>query len=201
MSIHRHGAYSALLFCAGAALAAWARTVVPASLPPAVHADTEVSTNVPFTATLDAAGRFAFDLSCRATPSNNVEVAFGTDADGDGVLDLGETDCVIGWDCGAWFVRKGADGACQMENGEWKIENGVEPEVRTLSWRVRVVADGTPSRFEATADGSPAFADLPLESTYSPSWNLLRLTGRGLDASLEAFTVSVTPDGTTFIMR
>ena len=201
MSIHRHGAYSALLFCVGAALAAWARTVVPASLPPAIHADTEVSTNVPFTATLDAAGRFAFDLSCRATPSNNVEVAFGTDADGDGVLDLGETDCVIGWDCGAWFVRKGADGACQMENGEWKIENGVEPEVRTLSWRVRVGADGTPSRFEATADGSPAFADLPLESTYSPSWNLLRLTGRGLDASLETFTFSVTPDGTTFIMR
>ena len=51
-----------------------------------------------------------------ASPSNNVEVAFGTDADGDGVLDLWETDCVIGWDCGAWFVRKGADGACQMEN-------------------------------------------------------------------------------------
>ena len=201
MSIHRHGAYSALLFCAGAALAAWARTVVPASLPPAVHADTEVSTNVPFTATLDAAGRFAFDLSCRATPSNNVEVAFGTDADGDGVLDLGETDCVIGWDCGAWFVRKGADGACQMENGEWKIENGVEPEVRTLSWRVRVRTDGTPFRLEATADGSPAFADLPLESTYSPSWNLLRLMGRGLDASLENFSVSATPDGTVFIMR
>ena len=191
------GIMSLLLASAGA----WARTVVPASLPPAVHADTEVSTNVPFTATLDAAGRFAFDLSCRATPSNNVEVAFGTDADGDGVLDLGETDCVIGWDCGAWFVRKGADGACQMENGEWKIENGVEPEVRTLSWRVRVGADGTPSRFEATADGSPAFAERSLESIYRPSWNLLRLTGRGLDASLENFFVSATPDGTVFIMR
>ena len=201
MSIHRHGAYSALLFCAGAALAAWARTVVPASLPPAVHADTEVSTYVPFTAALDAAGRFAFDLSCRATPSNNVEVAFGTDANGDGVLELEETDRVVGWDCGSWFTRKGADGACQMENGEWKIENGVEPEVRTLSWRVRVRTDGTPFRLEATADGTLVFADLPLESTYSPSWNLLRLTGRGLDASLEAFTVSVTPDGTTFIMR
>ena len=201
MSIHRHGAYSALLFCAGAALAAWARTVVPASLPPAVHADTEVSTNVPFTATLDAAGRFAFDLSCRATPSNNVEVAFGTDANGNGVLEPEETDRVVGWDCGSWFTRKGADGACQMENGEWKIENGVEPEVRTLSWRVRVRTDGTPFRLEATADGTLVFADLPLESTYSPSWNLLRLTGRGLDASLEAFTVSVTPDGTTFIMR
>ena len=172
-----------------------------AALPPVTHADTEVSTNVPFTATLDAAGRFVFDLSCRATPSNNVEVAFGTDADGNGVLEPEETDRVVGWDCGSWFTRKGADGACQMENGEWKIENGVEPEVRTLSWRVRVGADGTPSRFEATADGSPSFADLPLESTYSPSWNLLRLTGRGLDASLETFTFSVTPDGTTFIMR
>ena len=172
-----------------------------AALPPVTHADTEVSTNVPFTAALAAAGRFAFDLSCRATPSNNVEVAFGTDANGNGVLEPEETDRVVGWDCGSWFTRKGADGACQMENGEWKIENGVEPEVRTLSWRVRVVADGTPFRLEATADGSPAFADLPLESTYSPSWNLLRLTGRGLDASLEAFTVFVTPDGTTFIMR
>ena len=201
MSIHRHGAYSALLFCAGAALAAWARTVVPASLPPVTHADTEVSTNVPFATALDAAGRLSFDLVCRATPSNNVEVAFGTDANGNGVLEPEETDRVVGWDCGSWFTRKGADGACQMENGEWKIENGVEPEVRTLSWRVRVGADGTPSRFEATADGTLVFADLPLESTYSPSWNLLRLTERGLDASLETFSVSATPDGTVFIMR
>ena len=179
----------------------WGRVAVPAALPPAVHADTETVTNVPFTVALDVSGRFAFDLSCRATPSNNVEVAFGTDANGNGVLEPEETDRVVGWDCGSWFTRKGADGACQMENGEWKIENGVEPEVRTLSWRVRVRTDGTPFRLEATADGSPAFADLPLESTYSPSWNLLRLTERGLDASLETFSVSATPDGTVFIMR
>ena len=136
-----------------------------------------------------------------ASPSNNVEVAFGTDANGNGVLEPEETDRVVGWDCGSWFTRKGADGACQMENGEWKIENGVEPEVRTLSWRVRVRTDGTPFRFEATADGSPAFAERSLESIYRPSWNLLRLTGRGLDASLETFSVSATPDGTVFIMR
>ena len=81
MSIHRHGAYSALLFCAGAALAAWARTVVPASLPPAVHADTEVSTNVPFTAWEEHQKRFEHRLSFEATPSNNVQVAFGRLAD------------------------------------------------------------------------------------------------------------------------
>ena len=88
-----------------------ARPVVPAALPPVVHADTETVTNVPFTAALDAAGRFRLSLSCLATPSNNVEAAFGVDRDADGVLALEETDCVVGWDCGAWFVRKDADGA------------------------------------------------------------------------------------------
>ena len=166
-----------------------------AALPPAVHADTEVSTNVPFTAALDAAGRFAFDLSCRATPSNNVEVAFGTDANGNGVLEPEETGRVVGWDCGSWFTRKGADGAYAASAAA--SANGV----RTLSWRLRIASDGSPSALAATADGVPVFADLPLESVYRPSWNLLRLTGRGLDASLETFSVSATPDGTVFIMR
>ena len=191
----------AFLFATLAASLLMALPPVTVVLPPVVSADTETMTNVPFHVALDASGRFAFTLSCRATPSNNVEVAFGTDANGNGVLEPEETDRVVGWDCGSWFTRKGADGACQMRNGEWKMENGGGPELRTLSWRVRVGADGTPFRFEATADGSPAFADLPLESVYSPSWNLLRLTGRGLDASLENFFVSATPDGTVFIMR
>ena len=165
-----------------------------ATLPSVVHADTEVSTNVQFTAAFDAAGRFAFDLSCRATPSNNVEVAFGTDANGNGVLEPEETDRVVGWDCGLWFTRKGADGAYVASSSS---ANGV----RTLSWRLRIASDGSPSALAATAEGVPVFTDLPLESVYRPSWNLLCLTGRGLDASLETFSVSATPDGTVFIMR
>ena len=76
-----------------------------AALPPAVHADTKTVTNVPFATALDVAGRLSFGLVCRATPSNNVEVAFGRDADGNGRLDVGEEGCLVGWDCGAWFVR------------------------------------------------------------------------------------------------
>ncbi len=70
-------------------------------LPPAIHADTETVTNVPFTVALDVVGRLSFDLVCRATPSNNVEVAFGRDADGNGMLDVGEEAHTVGWDCGA----------------------------------------------------------------------------------------------------
>ena len=181
-------------------VSAWGRAVVPAALPPAVHADTETVTNVPFTVALDAAGRFAFDLSCRATPSNNVEVAFGTDANGNGVLEPEETDRVVGWDCGAWFVREGADGEALTV----VPDQSPTGDVRTLSWRLRVGADGTPSRLDARTDDATVFgtlADVPPAWLHSPSWNLLRLTGRGLDASSESFSVAVAPDGTTLFVR
>jgi len=41
------------LFVVGLAVHALAHPAVPAALPPVAHADTEVSTNVPFTAALD----------------------------------------------------------------------------------------------------------------------------------------------------
>ena len=57
-------------------------------LPPVAHDDAETTTNVPFAAWQDCAGKFRFSLTCRTTPTNNVQIAFGTDADGDGVLSL-----------------------------------------------------------------------------------------------------------------
>lgn len=164
-------------------------------LPPVAHADGEVSTNIPFSAALDVAGRFCFDLSFLATPSNNVEVAFGNDVNFDGVLELEEIDRIVGWDCGAWFTRRRADGVYV-----WAVADSTN-EMRILSWKVQVGADGSPSRLTAVSDGGPVFADLPLESVYRSSWNLIRLSGRGFNASLERFSVSLTSDGTVFFMR
>ena len=181
-------------------VSAWGRAVVSAALPPAVHADTETVTNVPFATALDVAGRLSFGLVCRATPSNNVEVAFGRDSDGNGMLDVGEEDCIVGWDCGAWFVREGSDGEALTV----VPDQSPTGDVRTLSWRLRVGADGTPSRLDARTDGATVFgtlADVPPAWLHSPSWNLLRLTGRGLDASPESFSVAVAPDGTTLFVR
>lgn len=178
----------------------WGRVAVPAALPPAVHADTETVTNVPFAVALDVAGRLSFDLVCRATPSNNVEVAFGRDADGNGRLDVGEEGCLVGWDCGAWFVREGADGEALTAVPERPPDDGV----RTLAWRLRVDADGAPSRLDARADGDAVFgalADAPPAWLHSPSWDVVRLTGRGIDVPLGSFSVAVTPDGTTFFVR
>ncbi len=79
------------------------------SLPPREHADTEVVTNVPFGAAMDRTGDFNFSLSFNGTPSNNVEMAFGVDANADGVLSVAETEMSIVWDCGEWKVCRGFD--------------------------------------------------------------------------------------------
>ena len=80
------------------AMSAWASQPTVLSLPPVVHADAEVVTNMPMPALSQRSGKFAFSLGCRATPTNNVEIAFGTDADEDGVLAPRETRLVVGWD-------------------------------------------------------------------------------------------------------
>ena len=89
-------AMTVLLFVG--AMSAMASQPTALSLPPVVHADAEVVTNVPLPALSRRAGRFAFSLGCRATPTNNVEIAFGTDVDENGVLAPRETRLVVGWD-------------------------------------------------------------------------------------------------------
>ena len=64
-------------------------------LPPVEHIDTESTTNVPFMAWQEHVGKFKFSLTCRTTATNNVQFAFGRDADDDGILSLEESDLVV----------------------------------------------------------------------------------------------------------
>jgi len=79
--------------------------VVIGPLPDSGFADTEASTNVAFVVDRGQMLRGVFELSLVATPSNNVEVSVGCDANGDGRLAVDEADCVFGYDCGQWFSR------------------------------------------------------------------------------------------------
>ena len=84
-------------------MAAFAVTVEP--LPPSEYADTEVSTNMAFVIERPAMTRIEFTVALDATPTNNVEVAIGTDANSDGNLSVEESAHVFGYDCGTWFCR------------------------------------------------------------------------------------------------
>ena len=68
----------------------------------------EASTNIPFAVDFGAMSRIEFTLALDASPTNCVEVAIGTDANGDSVLGLAEADWAFGFNCGKWFCREAA---------------------------------------------------------------------------------------------
>ena len=72
---------------------------------PSGWADTESSVNVAVTNWPGLGRHIYLTLAAFATPSNNVQVAFGKDADADGDLAPEETMLCIGVDCGEPFAR------------------------------------------------------------------------------------------------
>ena len=75
------------------------------AMPHWVYADTEVSTNFPLRLARNPAEDLRFSLEFLSCESNNVEVAFGLDANTNGVLDVSERGLSVGWDCGEWLIR------------------------------------------------------------------------------------------------
>ena len=178
-----------------AALLALALPPVRPSLPPVAHADTETSTNVQFSAWQESPGRFRLCLTCRTTPTNNVQMAFGTDIDGDGTLSLSESDLIVGWDCGAWFVQYGFDGE--------RIEHsGGANDMQTFACVVRLnPGAATPVSAEMTVEGVPVLAGVDVARLYRREWNMVRLTGRGLADSAALPEVRILPDPLSVIVR
>ena len=153
------------------------------SLPAVSFADTEVSTNVPLPNLTRVNGRVVFSLGCLATTTNNVEVAFGTDENGNGVLDLEEMDLTIGWDAGKWRVERNFS--------EVASDVGVDGFRQTLLLEVGVDANGTPIRLDARVGDVSLFSELAEQRPawlHKANWNMIRLTGRGLDRHEESFS-------------
>ena len=129
------------------------------------------------------------------TASNNVEIVFGTDSNENGILEPEEFGLAVGWDCGNWFARIGAD-------GEELKESGISASpAKTLSWQLNTGVGGATREFIATAEGRNLFAGLPKADAYNPLWNLIRVTGRGFGASLERFSIFAMHEGLNIIMR
>ena len=158
-----------------------------ARLPEPAHADTEVSTNVPFnTARSDARG-FGVELSFAGTASNCVQVAFGRDADGDGDLSPEETGLALGWRAGSYFIEDVAGGRRFSE-----AAGGDAGGARSLSLRVSLDGSLRPRSAAATNGCGACFAWIS-ESVprwlYGGGWNMAKVTRRGVDAPEETVAV------------
>ena len=132
-------------------------------------ADTEVSTNFMFAVGEGCNRRLVFSLENEASPTNNVEIAIGCDADEDGSLSLDEAALTVGYDCGKWFVRSVADGSVTYSDVE---------------------DSGT---FRRTYEVRSRYID--------PSWNLVKVTRRGLGASNENVSFFLVESGFGLVIR
>lgn len=129
-------AVGALLGLSSSALAdGGTRWAFPA-IPTVRHVDSESSVCMPITNSVPSQTEFGFDLSFAATANNNVAVAIGEDKDGDGDLSFSETDVVVGWDCGRYFLDRPKVGR-RYESARY-----AESKARTLSYLCRMAGLG-----------------------------------------------------------
>jgi hypothetical protein len=94
-------------------------------LPERTYADSEVSTNVPFSVDYERLDKLNFIFDLTATATNNFEVALGLDADNDGRLISEESQFSFGYDCGVWFSRKGSVTVCEASSVDGRIHREV----------------------------------------------------------------------------
>ena len=103
----------AMCILLASATAIAARVDVP-SLPPAAYADTEAATNVALNVNAARLEKLTLSVTFDTCETNEVLVAIGADADGNGDLSFDEAALVYGCDCGAWYradLRTGAAGS------------------------------------------------------------------------------------------
>ena len=150
-----------------------AALVVP-SMPPPEFDDYEVITNCVFDASRQDAKEFAVRIELDATPSNGVEVVFGRDADGNGILSRTEETMSIGYGCGEWKVVNlvmGDKFACAGTSGRV-----------ALDWKLRLNTNRTPRSLVATVNGQPTFQQLcqsPPPFLFDSTWNAAKIISRG----------------------
>lgn len=168
------------------------------SVPPPMHFDTESVTNAPILPPMMERARiFRASISLWATPSNNVEIAFGSSRNADGVLLPGDESLAFGWENGAWFLASPTN----------RIRSAAfaEAAARSLSFQLCVREDGSPvSLSVADSIAGELFPDLtnaPPAWLFSRSWDTVRLTVRGTDERDGVLSVRLDTDAGILILR
>lgn len=176
-----------LLLCA----AAHAAEVQLPPVPPPTHFDTESVTNAALPAAVATARLLRCTVELTATPSNNVEVAFGRDADGNGALEEAEPVVRLGWDCGAWFLEGGTN--------RFEAVVAEPPLPARLELLLRVDERGAPVVWSCGV-----FTNLPARPPawlFSREWGVVRLTVRGFGSRNESVSVRLDADASVLILR
>ena len=150
------------------------------------YADTEVSTNIPFSVSSEHAREIEMRFALDGCVSNCVQVAFGKDADGDGVLGADEAETLYGWRNGRYFAESVTEGLRVEEADSGNVDS------RVFAINLRLKKGEGLRHFAATNDmGVAIFTNLNATAQnwlYKPDWNMMRVTRRGPGVPAEWFS-------------
>lgn len=166
-----------LFLVVAAFFAAFARIINVPTQPVSPFADTEVSTNVVIQAGRTDVRDVQIRLQLDGTSTNDLEIAFGCDANTNGVLDVSEIEMVYGWRAGRYFVEN-------VRAWE-RIETPAAASAlcRVIDIQLQNDKHFVPKSFAATCGGETAFAGLsttpPPAWLFRREWNMARVVRRG----------------------
>ena len=177
----------ALLLAALAPCVALAVRIEVPPQPASSFADTEVTTNISFAAANGHVRFLELAFALDGCASNCVQVAFGHDADGDGVLGFAETDTLYGWRNGRYFAESVRDGV--------RIEELAADANAAFAIGMRLSKDLAPLEFSATNSlGAAILTNLSASAQgwlYRPDWDTMRVTRRGPGIPAEWFSCDI----------
>lgn len=180
------------------ALSSSAGIVTAGPLGASPYLDTEVVTNFPCASWRNHLKTFSVTLAFAATPSNNVQMAFGTDVDHDGALSPDEERLVVGWDCGEWFLACPTNGVRAVKSADPdEYEDDLfcsfgmrsSGDLSSVSFR-----DWDWPLFAAVCESRPGWL-------YGADWDCVRLTARGAGISGARFSAAASTWGTRIVFR
>ena len=177
-------------------LSASARQITIPTQPVSQYADTEVATNVVVQSSRTDVREVKLHIQFEGTPTNDLEVAFGRDANANGILDISEIETVYGWRGGRYFIEN-VRGWDRIETEA--ATNGVGG---FFDVQLKNDRDFVPARFAATCGGSAAFVDFaanPPAWLFRREWNMMRVVRRG--AGVPSGWVRCTVDHEFFDVR
>ena len=151
--------------------------------PVSEFADTEFTTNILFNTRRVKTDTLHIDLYLESTSSNNIQIAFGTDSNKDGILSFDETSTIYGWNIDRYFIEDVIRGVRYEDIPD-------TPRVWRENFHVFINMNkrGRPIVFMAEVERVRVFNDLSLyvpSWLYNHNWDILKITRRGAEPPSE----------------
>ena len=164
-------------------------TLVFPPQPVSPYADTEVSTNLPVRVSDEDSRGMELQFALDGCVSNSVQVAFGRDSNGDGVLGVDETETLYGWRNGRYFVESMTEGV-RIEEADLSGEPSCAFVMSLHLSKGRGLQHFSATNVLGTAILTNVSASAQ-SWLYQPDWNMMRVTRRGPGIPAEWFVCDV----------